>query len=98
MSASGDPAGNGPYEQEPLEELFGNVFDLADRVASRISSAEIEERLRRTLQEEGNRSGSATSAASHSGEDLLGQPQGYTRLAYIRDMECPDIVGSIRGM
>jgi cell division inhibitor SepF len=40
-----------PDEQEPLEELFGAVFDLADQIASRIGPDEVEARLRRTLRE-----------------------------------------------
>jgi RNA polymerase sigma factor (sigma-70 family) len=50
MSASG-PVSDGPSEQEPLEELFGTVFDLADTIASRISPDEVEMRLRCTLSE-----------------------------------------------
>jgi DNA-binding NarL/FixJ family response regulator len=51
MSASDDPVHDGPADQERLEDLFGTVFGLADQFASRISSAEVEVRLRRTLQE-----------------------------------------------
>lgn len=50
MSVSG-PGHDGPVEQEPLEELFGTVFDLAGEIASRISRDQVEARLRRTLEE-----------------------------------------------
>jgi hypothetical protein len=50
MSGS-DFAPGGPAGQEPLEELFGTVFDLAGEVVSHISPAEVEARLRRVLQE-----------------------------------------------
>jgi len=56
MSGS-DPVHDGPREQEPLEELFGSVFDLADRIASRISPDTVETRLRRTLRDVGQRPG-----------------------------------------
>ena len=36
---------------ESLEELFGTVFDLAGEIASRISPAQVEARLHRTLEE-----------------------------------------------
>jgi RNA polymerase sigma factor (sigma-70 family) len=48
MSASG-PVHDGPNQHEPLEELFGCVFDLAGQIASRISPDEVEARLTRTL-------------------------------------------------
>jgi RNA polymerase sigma factor (sigma-70 family) len=50
MSASG-PVHDGPNQHEPLEELFGCVFDLAGQIASRISPAQVEARLHRTLEE-----------------------------------------------
>ena len=50
MSASG-PVRDGPSGQERMEELFGSVFDLADKIAPRVSPNEVEARLRRTLQE-----------------------------------------------
>ena len=54
MSASG-PVSNDPAGQEPLEELFGTVFDLADTIASRISADKVEMRLRHTLRKAGHR-------------------------------------------
>jgi cell division inhibitor SepF len=42
---------DGPDERESLPELMGEVFGLADQVASRISPEAIEARLRRTIQE-----------------------------------------------
>jgi RNA polymerase sigma factor (sigma-70 family) len=54
MSASG-PVSNDPAGQEPLEELFGTVFDLADTIASRISADKVEMRLRHTLRKAGRR-------------------------------------------
>jgi RNA polymerase sigma factor (sigma-70 family) len=42
-------------EQEPLEELFVTVFELAGEIASRISQDQVEARLRRALQEAGYR-------------------------------------------
>jgi glycosyltransferase involved in cell wall biosynthesis len=58
MSASADPTRDDSAEQETLEneqesleDLFGTVFELADQLTSRISPAEIEARLQRTLQE-----------------------------------------------
>jgi len=50
MSASG-PRRDDPNGQERLEELFGTVFDLAGKIAPRVSPDETEARLRRTLQE-----------------------------------------------
>ena len=38
-----------PSQPEPLEELFGTVFDLAGEIASRIGPDEVEARLHRTL-------------------------------------------------
>lgn len=38
-----------PNDQEPLEALFGTVFDLADQITSKIGPDEIELRLHRTL-------------------------------------------------
>jgi RNA polymerase sigma factor (sigma-70 family) len=74
MSASG-PVSDGPDEQEPLEELFGTVFDLAKTVASRISSADVEVRLRRTLREASRRSGE-TSAEQAARVPRAGEPGG----------------------
>ena len=74
MSASDDPVRDGPDEQEPLEELFGTVFDLAGQVASRISPDEIEARLRRTLQEEGHRPGTPASTSRRIRGERSGQP------------------------
>jgi hypothetical protein len=51
MSASDDRTRDDSAEQESLEDLFGTVFDLADQLTSRISSAEVEARLQRALQE-----------------------------------------------
>ena len=56
MSASG-PVRDGPSGQERMEELFGSVFDLADKIAPRVSPNEVEARLRRTLQEAGRHPG-----------------------------------------
>ena len=54
MSASG-PVSNDPAGQEPLEELFGTVFDLAGAIASRIAADKVEMRLRHTLRKAGGR-------------------------------------------
>ena len=70
MSVSG-PGYDGPVEQEPLEELFGTVFDLAGEIASRISRDQVEVRLRRTLE----------AAAHHQGEGQPGRQVGETRKA-----------------
>lgn len=51
MSPAQDPGQDGPDQQEPLAELLGAVFDLADEVTSAISPEEVAARLRRTLQE-----------------------------------------------
>ena len=56
MSASG-PVRDGPSGQERMEELFGSVFDLADKIAPRVSPDEVEAKLRRTLQEAGRHPG-----------------------------------------
>ena len=56
MSASG-PVRDGPSGQERMEELFGSVFDLAAKIAPRVSPNEVEARLRRALQESGRHPG-----------------------------------------
>ena len=38
-----------PDRSQPLEEMFEAVFDLAGKIASRISPREVEARLRSTL-------------------------------------------------
>ncbi len=51
MSAREDRIRDDSVEQESLTNLFGTVFDLAEQLTSRISSAEVEARLQRTLNE-----------------------------------------------
>ena len=51
MSPAKDPGQDGPDQQEPLAEMLGAVFDLADEVTSAISPEEVAARLRRALQE-----------------------------------------------
>lgn len=53
MSASG-LGPDSPVKQEPLENMFGTVFGLADEIASQITRDHVETRLRRTLQEAGH--------------------------------------------
>lgn len=103
MSASG-PGHDGPGEQEPLEELFGTVFDLAGEIASRISRDDVEARLRRTLEEAGHhqeqepartaarqdRAGTSTSRAAYS---PMSEPSGMLGAA----MNLPDDVASPPG-
>lgn len=86
MSATG-PGHEGLGEQEPLEELFGAVFDLADEIASRISRDDVEARLRRTLQEAGHdqeqepartaaRQGQAGTSTSRAAYSPTSEPSG----------------------
>ncbi|HEX4254607.1 MAG TPA: cyclic nucleotide-binding domain-containing protein [Streptosporangiaceae bacterium] len=49
MSGDNDPARDHGEEQESWKDLFNSVFDMAEEVTSKISPAEIEEKLRRTL-------------------------------------------------
>ena len=44
-----DPVPISPDGDEPLSDLFSDMRDLADQVASRISQDEVETRLRRVL-------------------------------------------------
>ena len=50
MSGSG-PVRDDPNGPERMEELFGNAFDLASKIAPRVGPDEVDARLRRTLQE-----------------------------------------------
>ena len=45
-----EPADEEPDKQEPLEDLFGAVFDLAGQIASNLRSDGVEARLRHVLQ------------------------------------------------
>ncbi len=45
-----EPADEAPDEREPLEDLFGTVFDLAGQIAANLGSAGVEARLRHVLQ------------------------------------------------
>jgi hypothetical protein len=69
MSAGDDPVRDDSAEQESLEDLFGTVFDLADQLTSRISPAEVEARLQRTLQET-NRQIPAPAAAAENVKEV----------------------------
>lgn len=70
MSATDGPARNGPEDQEPLDELLGTVFDLADQIASKIPPGEVEARLRRTIQG-ATRPGDRTVKAAGTGREAL---------------------------
>src|ERR1700722_13907461 len=70
LRAADGPARNGPEDQEPLEELLGTVFDLADRIASKIPAGEVEARLRRTIQG-ATRPGDRTVEGAGTGREAL---------------------------
>ena len=70
MSASG-PVSNDPAGQEPLEELFGTVFDLADTIVSRIGADKVEMRLRHTLRKAGRRPGEVPAGPAIRADDKV---------------------------
>ena len=71
MSASGPIMTT--HGQERLEELSGTVFDLAGKIAPRVSLDEVEARLRRTLQEASHYPGRN---ASREGSSAIPDRQG----------------------
>jgi RNA polymerase sigma factor (sigma-70 family) len=82
MSCSG-PAHYGPDEHEPLKELFGTVFDLADEIASRTSPDEVEDRLRRTLESASLRRQKMLAAQENRRFAAVGSPGDYSSVAVL---------------
>jgi outer membrane protein OmpA-like peptidoglycan-associated protein len=56
MTTNGDMTPRQPDGEEPVEQLFGDVFDLVDETVARITNAEIDEHLRRVLSKKGKNS------------------------------------------
>src|SRR6266851_7883642 len=53
MTTNGDMTPHRPDDQEPLARLFGEVFDLIDETVTRITDGEVEDQLRRVLDQPG---------------------------------------------
>jgi hypothetical protein len=57
-----EPTPASPAGQEPLADLFSDIFRLANQVSSRISQDDVEARLRRVLRRSGHGPAGAESA------------------------------------
>lgn len=53
MTSNDDINPRQPDEDEPIEELLGDVLDLVDKTVSRITDAEVDEHLRKALSRSG---------------------------------------------
>ena len=54
MTTNDDMNPRQPDEDEPIEELLGDVLDLVDKTVARITDAEVDEHLRKALSQPGN--------------------------------------------
>ena len=67
MTTTGDMPPRQPEDDEPVDQLFGEVFTLVDETVARITDAEVDEHLRRALNQSG-----------HGGQ-LTDPPHRYTK-------------------
>jgi hypothetical protein len=53
MTTNGDMTSRQPDEEEPLAQMFGELFDLVDETVERITDSEVEDQLSRVLDQSG---------------------------------------------
>ena len=82
MTTNGDMTPRQRDEDEPLEELVGDVLDLVDETVARITDAEVNEHLRKVLNQSGYAGTEQLTGPAELGRSAASEIESLIRPAY----------------